>query len=189
MPSRTAPKKTSKGQSIDIDAASRCGSHTSPSRQDLIPCPENEIERSTIRAFSIRVAHARRRGGWLSPPSRGGDRYRISAARAQRRATFAVVKLRSRLFTALNLLPSLATLTAGEKVHSAAELDQAGAPLANGAAIVLPEISDRLVIGDEAAKEPHHLDVEASPASSRVTLIEPRVSLARRIVPYARSRT
>jgi hypothetical protein len=42
-----------------------------------------------------------------------------------------------------------------------AELDEPGAHLADGAAIVLPEIGDRLVVRDEATKQPRHLDVAA----------------------------
>src|SRR5258705_6723920 len=49
-----------------------------------------------------------------------------------------------------------------KQTHLAAELDEARANLADRRAIVLPEISDRLMVGDEAAKQPHHLEVTAS---------------------------
>src|ERR1700676_4231883 len=49
-----------------------------------------------------------------------------------------------------------------EQTHLAAELDEARAHLADGTAVVLPEIGDRLMVGDEAAKQPHHLDVAPS---------------------------
>src|ERR1700676_560342 len=49
-----------------------------------------------------------------------------------------------------------------EQIHLAAELDEARAHLADGTAVVLPEIGDRLMVGDEAAKQPHHLDVAPS---------------------------
>ena len=48
-----------------------------------------------------------------------------------------------------------------KQTHLAAELDEARAHLADGRAIVLPEIGDRLVVGDKAAKQPHHLEVTA----------------------------
>jgi hypothetical protein len=49
-----------------------------------------------------------------------------------------------------------------EQIHLAAELDEARANLADGMTAVLPEIGDRLVVGDEVAKQPHHLDVATS---------------------------
>src|SRR6266699_5759075 len=76
-----------------------------------------------------------------------------------RRSIFARVKFLSRLFTALNLLPSIATVGLGEQAQGATECNEPGADLADGAAIVLAEIRNRLVIGNKAAREPHHLDV------------------------------
>jgi hypothetical protein len=70
------------------------------------------------------------------------------------------VKLRSRLFTALNLLPSIATLAFTSRPitrHSSTKR----AYLADRTAVVLPEIGDRLVVGDEPAKQPHQLDIAA----------------------------
>ena len=49
-----------------------------------------------------------------------------------------------------------------KKTHLPAEFDEARTHLAYGAAVVFTEIRDRLVVGDQAAKEPHHLDVAAS---------------------------
>jgi hypothetical protein len=48
-----------------------------------------------------------------------------------------------------------------KQTHLAAELDEARAHLADGTAIVLPKIGDRLVIGDKTAKQPHRLEVTA----------------------------
>ena len=48
-----------------------------------------------------------------------------------------------------------------QQTHLSAEFDKARAHLADGTAVVLPEISDRLVVGDEPAKQPHQLDVAA----------------------------
>ena len=47
----------------------------------------------------------------------------------------------------------------GQEAHRAAEPDEACANLADGAAIVLAEVRDGLVIGDETPRQPHHLDV------------------------------
>ena len=54
----------------------------------------------------------------------------LSSSWARRRSTFARVKFLSRLFTALNLLPSMATLAVAEKAHVTAELDEARTYLA-----------------------------------------------------------
>src|SRR5262249_30744436 len=43
--------------------------------------------------------------------------------------------------------------------HGATEPNKPGADLADGATVVLPEIRNRLVIRDQPAREPHHLDV------------------------------
>ena len=47
------------------------------------------------------------------------------------------VKFLSRLFTALNLLPSIATLAFREQTHLAAQRDEAGAHLADGSPLSL----------------------------------------------------
>ena len=49
----------------------------------------------------------------------------------------------------------------GQQAHLAAQPDEACADLADGAAIVLAEVRDGLVIGDEPPDQPHHLDVSA----------------------------
>src|SRR4030095_11151852 len=75
-----------------------------------------------------------------------------------RRSILARVKFLSRLFTALNLLPSIATLACVSRPiarHSVI----ARAHFADGRAIVLTEIRNRLVIGNEAARQPHHFNV------------------------------
>ena len=46
-----------------------------------------------------------------------------------------------------------------EQAHGATERNEPGADLPDGAAVVLAEIGNRLVIGNKAAGEPHHLDV------------------------------
>jgi hypothetical protein len=68
------------------------------------------------------------------------------------------VKLRSRLFTALNLLPSIATVgfaTGAHCRHSAMNFAQTF----RIATPVLPELGDRLAIGSQSADHPHHLDI------------------------------
>src|SRR5262249_34131672 len=90
-------------------------------------------------------------------------RYRptLSSICAIRLAILACVKLRSRLFTALNLLPSIATLGVCNRPicrHSAMNFAQ---NLLDRCTIVLPEIGDRLMIWSQAADQPHHLDIAA----------------------------
>ena len=46
-----------------------------------------------------------------------------------------------------------------QQAHLAAEFDKACAHLADRTAIVLPEIRNRLVVGDKPAHKPHHLNV------------------------------
>ena len=89
-----------------------------------------------------------------------------ASARATRRGHpprhLARVKFLSRLFTALNLLPSIATLGMREEANHAAQRNEACAHLADGSAIVLAEVGNRLVIGDKPARQPHHLNVARS---------------------------
>ena len=49
-----------------------------------------------------------------------------------------------------------------QQAHQAAEHNKLGTDLADGAAVVLAEVGDRLVIGNQAAREPHHLNVAPS---------------------------
>src|SRR6266436_3276682 len=75
-----------------------------------------------------------------------------------RLSILARVKFLSRLFTALNLLPSIATLACVSRPiarHSTAKR----AHFADGSTVVLAEVSNRLVVGSKAAREPHHLNV------------------------------
>ena len=46
-----------------------------------------------------------------------------------------------------------------EQAQGAAQPNKPGADLADGAAVVLAEVSNRLVIGSKPAREPHHLNV------------------------------
>jgi hypothetical protein len=63
------------------------------------------------------------------------------------------------LFTALELAAVDGHARLREETHLTVELNEARAHLADGAAVVLAEIGDSLVVGDEAAQEPHELDV------------------------------
>src|ERR1700730_10069308 len=47
----------------------------------------------------------------------------------------------------------------GEQAHRAAEHNKPAADLADGAAVVLAEIGDRLVIGNKPSRQPHELHV------------------------------
>jgi len=49
-----------------------------------------------------------------------------------------------------------------QQPHRAAQRNKARTHLANGTAIVLAEVGNRLVIGHEPARKPHHLDVVPS---------------------------
>jgi hypothetical protein len=69
------------------------------------------------------------------------------------------VKFLSRLLTALNLLPSMATLAGGEQAHVAAQPDEVCAHAAQRFAVVLAEIGDRLVVGHKAPQQPQKLQI------------------------------
>src|SRR5450631_2246596 len=86
-----------------------------------------------------------------------------------RRSILALVKFLSRLFTALNLLPSIATLACVRRpiprqsaTNRAQTWRRPGADLADGAAVVLAEVGNRLVVGSKPARQPHHLNVASS---------------------------
>src|SRR5271154_1027232 len=49
-----------------------------------------------------------------------------------------------------------------EQAHGATQRNEPGADLADGEPIVLAEVGNRLVIGDETARKPHHLNVTPS---------------------------
>ena len=62
---------------------------------------------------------------------------------------------------------------AGEQAHLAAKRNEANADLAQGAAIVLAEVGDRLVVGDQPAEKPHQLDVAPSLALEPAARLHP----------------
>ena len=64
-----------------------------------------------------------------------------------------------------------------EQTHLAAELDESRANLSDRTAAVFPEIGDRLVVGDAAAKQPHHLDVATSLAFEPARLHPVEISI------------
>src|SRR5262249_7626094 len=49
-----------------------------------------------------------------------------------------------------------------QQAHGATKRDKAGTELPDRAAVVLAEVSNRLVIGSKTASKPHHLDVPPS---------------------------
>ena len=61
----------------------------------------------------------------------------------------------------------------GQQAHPAAQIDEAGANLTDRFAIVLAEIGNRLVIGDQAAREPHHFDIAARLALEPAARLNP----------------
>src|SRR5271157_23802 len=78
---------------------------------------------------------------------------------SSRLAALACVKFRSRELTALNLLPSMATVVARKQAGAPADHDEFATDFADGRAIVLAEIRDGLEVRRQAAREPHHFDV------------------------------
>src|ERR1039458_6997755 len=83
----------------------------------------------------------------------------LSSICSRRRCILACVKFRSRALTALNLLPSIATLpslNSSRRRHSKHEL---AADLADGLAVVLAKIGYRFEIRHQAAGQPDQLDV------------------------------
>src|SRR5262249_17913304 len=90
-----------------------------------------------------------------------------------RRSILARVKFLSRLLTALNLLPSMATLACVSKPIMRHSANEACAHLADGGAIVLAEIGNRLVIWSQTSRQPHHLNVAPSLALKPATRMDP----------------
>ncbi len=79
----------------------------------------------------------------------------------RRRSTLPRVKFLSRLLTALDLLPPMATLAVASKPilrHTSTKR----APTFDAGTIVLAEIGNRFVIGRKPGEQPHHFDVAAS---------------------------
>src|SRR3982074_100650 len=89
------------------------------------------------------------------------ERYRamLSSICASRRCILACVKFRSRALTALNLLPSIATLPVLHSSRPPAQNHHLTADLTDGRPIVLSEVGYRLEIRHQAAGEPNQLDV------------------------------
>src|SRR5436305_9399681 len=83
----------------------------------------------------------------------------LSSICASRRSILAWVKFRSRVLTALNLLPSIATLATGEEFKAPAQHHKLTADPPDGLAIVLPEVGYCLEVRHQAAGQPNHLDI------------------------------
>src|SRR3981081_4517008 len=104
----------------------------------------------------------------------------LSSICASRRCILACAKFRSRVFTALNLLPSIATLASlnsSRRRHNRHELT---ADLADGLAIVLAEVGYRLEVRHQAAGESYQLDVALAlplQAPARLHAIEVSVDI------------
>ena len=69
------------------------------------------------------------------------------------------MKFLSRLLIALNLLPSIATLAFRQQAHLSAKYDELRTNLAYRSPVILAEIRNRLVVGDEPPQQPHDLGV------------------------------
>jgi 7-keto-8-aminopelargonate synthetase-like enzyme len=92
----------------------------------------------------------------------------LSLIAASRRCIFALVKFLSRLLTALNLLPSMAT-TASENLQLAAQNDELAAHVADRWAVILPEVGDLLEVRRESLGQPHQLDANGSLTESELS--------------------
>ena len=79
-----------------------------------------------------------------------------------RRSILPFVKLLSRELTALNLLPSIATLAFVSSPMVRHNATNRAQTFLHGAAIILAEVGDRLVIRNQPSRQPHHLDIAAS---------------------------
>src|SRR5712664_80137 len=60
-----------------------------------------------------------------------------------------------------------------EQTHHAAQRNEARAHFADGSAIVLAEIGNRLVIWSQTPRQPHHLDVAPSLALKPAARLDP----------------
>jgi hypothetical protein len=83
------------------------------------------------------------------------------------------VKFLSRLLTALNLLPSMATLAFVRKAYLSANGDELCAYLAYRRPIILAEIGNRLVIRNQPTGEPHHLNIAPALALKPAARLNP----------------
>ena len=78
---------------------------------------------------------------------------------SMRRSILASVKLRSRLFTALNLLPSMATDGLREQIELATQHDELAARVAYRSAVVTAEVGDGLEVWRQSLGQPHEFDI------------------------------
>ncbi len=118
------------------------------------------------------------RSSWLRAPPIGSCRSAVSSwlqiARhalldlRRRRSILARVKFLSRLFTALNLLPSIATLAFVSRPISRHSSTNRAQTLRMAPAVVLAEVGDRLVVGHkpaQSATSPRHCARPRAPAA------------------------
>src|SRR5947208_4820166 len=83
----------------------------------------------------------------------------LSSICASLRCILAWVKFRSRVLTALNLLPSIATLASLNSSRPSTQHHELTADLADGLTIVFPEVGYRLEVWHQAAGQPNQFDV------------------------------
>src|SRR5947208_6633782 len=83
----------------------------------------------------------------------------LSSICASLRCILAWVKFRSRVLTALNLLPSIATLASLNSSRPSTQHHELTADLADGLTIVFPEVGYRLEVWHQAAGQPNQFEV------------------------------
>ena len=104
----------------------------------------------------------------------------LSSICARRRFILASVKFRSRALTALNLLPSMATLASLRRSRRRHSRTNARHTLRIASPLVLAEIRNGLEVGHETAGQPDQLDIALAlplDASTRLNAIEVPVNV------------
>ena len=99
----------------------------------------------------------------------------LSSSCSMRFLSLVSVKFLSRLLTALNLLPSIATIASENRFELATQHDEFAADVADRLAVVLAEVGDGLEVRRQATGQPHQLDVAlgfALQATARLNPVE-----------------
>jgi hypothetical protein len=96
----------------------------------------------------------------------------LSSTCSIRLPTLATVKFLSRLFTALNLLPSIA-YGLRKQAQSTAQLDELAAHRSDRRAVVSTEVGDGLEVWSQSARQPYQLNIALSLSLKVAARLEP----------------